>query len=287
MRTNMAKSFFIAFFLLTFIAAGVSSGQEPLELYFRTKEAFLSPASEFSVEVIVAGNQPINALDLEVSYPVDLLEFLGFDNSESIVDIWQGNPEAKIDGLIVLRGGLFRPFEGGEGELIKLNFRSQAVGQGQIIFKKGNFFLADGKGTLIIPVIRPLEILISEQAPLAKIEKKPDQTPPRLNVEIAKTPLEKSQLIVFSAQDKESGIKSAVFRSKKWFTWSDWQNTQNPFPVPKGAWTIELKVVNNNGDETIKVIYLWGEIVLKIVLLLGGLFLLIAASRFLFYNKNK
>ena len=149
------KKLFLFFFLIIVIFCPASSkaGNLPLnEVYLGLENVasdLVAPGSEFAVAVYLNAKDPINAFDLEIVYDKKNLEFLSFDNTSSIVNIWQPTPRVLPNGNIGLSGGIIKAFSGEKGLLIKLFFKAMSVGQPEFPFVKSDLYIADGKGTKI------------------------------------------------------------------------------------------------------------------------------------------
>lgn len=264
----MKKSLFalLIFLILTGLLPGLISGQEKSTIYFKTIAEEFGPGSEFAVTVFLDSQQAVNVLDLEINY--SNLEFLGFNNANSIIDIWRNNPQVLTSGVIQIQGGLSKPFSGKAGEVIKLNFRALKSGLAELSFSKAVLYLADGLGTEIQPNSLPLVININPQASLVTLNQPEDKTPPVVQAEITKNPLEDFDLIVFSSRDNESGIKQVYFRSRQWLFWNDWRIVNNPVRLPASAWTAQLKAVDNQDNAAVQTFYVKKEIAKKLFYLL-------------------
>ncbi|OGI63784.1 hypothetical protein A2914_01250 [Candidatus Nomurabacteria bacterium RIFCSPLOWO2_01_FULL_41_21] len=233
------------------------------KVYFRTSTKEVSLNQEFSVDVMLNVDEPINAFLIEVDYPKNV-QFVSSDNSGSIVELWQNSPRIGENGNIVLSGGLFRAFKGNGGLVLKLIFKAISEGETKIIFNKSDLFLADGKGTVLRADTEPISLTISKNAvsPLPASNdsisdeineiKLSDLTPPELELKLAKSPVEDVVLLSFNALDRESGIKSTEMRFKKWFKFSSWIKVGNPVKYPPGAWRVELKATNGAGLRSIE-----------------------------------
>ena len=140
------------------------------QLYFEGQSSSVAPGSRIVLEVFLDSPSAVNAVDLSVVYPTDALQFLGSDNSDSIVDIWQQKPEGDAPGIVNFSGGILKPFTGTKGELIKLSFVVKDEGSSTtnsvISFAKNNIYLADGKGTKINPAIQSFPLVVQENAPV-------------------------------------------------------------------------------------------------------------------------
>ncbi len=251
--TFLASAFFVFIFLIQVVSAHAAQSVISVE---GPKDAAL-PGSFFTVDILLNTVEPINAIDLEISYSKEELKFISFDNTNSIIDIWRGNQSAP-PGTLHLTGGIFKSFTGEKGFIGKIMFQALQVGQPEIGFSKYEVYIADGKGTKL-----PVDALsytgsIEKDAKGSAVSdgeeksKVTDNTPPEIFVEQTISPVDKSNLIVFMASDKESGIAKTQMRVKKWWSYSLWEDVTNPVLYPEGIWSLELRAISNAGLESVK-----------------------------------
>lgn len=143
------------------------------KVYFKSPASTLAPGSEFIVDVLLDTGEPFNAFDLEVSYPKDKLEFLNFDNSESIVNIWQPKPAILPNGNLGIAGGIIKAWNGKGGLLIKLSFKVLSQGEAKISFAKNNLYKADGKGSEVKALTSSLSLSFKEGAKVVSVPSTP------------------------------------------------------------------------------------------------------------------
>jgi hypothetical protein len=218
------------------------------KVYFKLPSSSITPKSEFIVDVLLDTDTSINAVDLQIFYSSDKLKFLGFNNTGSIVDIWQGGPTLLRSGHIELTGGVLKSFSGIGGKIISMSFRANDIGEVKLFFERNNLYLANGQGTKILADISSLAMTIVENGIKTVLpeNKTIDFTPPGIFLNISKDPIQGNSLIIFEATDKESGIKIVEMRVKKWFSWGDWEIVENPVLYSSGVWQIELRATNNS-----------------------------------------
>ncbi len=254
--------------------------------------------SSVTISVFLNATEPVNAIDLQIAYPKTVLKFISFDNARSIVDIWQGTPAQSEAGKVNLTGGIFKPFVGQKGLIGKITFRIMGEGSPKIYLFKDNVYIADGKGTKL--PIDSLSFAFSITKTTPPLAAAPDQgedgvdnstpavdnTPPEIFLEQTKSPADGSDLIVFLATDRESGIMKTQMRQKKWLSNSDWEDVVNPVLYPEGAWKVELRAFNNAGLESVKSIISPLKLAVRIAIVLLGVIVLVILSRAV-YNRQK
>lgn len=146
---------FLFFFAQSALAASPT-------FYFRAPES-LAPGSVFNMDVLLDTDAPINALDITVQFSADTFEVVGFDNSRSIVNIWQDKPEASGD-TIRFSGGMTEQFIGAGGHVLGIQFKAKSEGEGRVTFADSRVYLADGQGTEVTPSSRSAQVTLLETA---------------------------------------------------------------------------------------------------------------------------
>ena len=240
-----------------------ASAADNPRIYFETPVKQVAPGSEFTVKVLVDAPQPINAIDIDISYSEDTLELVSINSSKSFIDFWRGGSENLQSGnTINLQGGSIEPFSGNNGEVITLKFRAKKEGQANLSFTKVNLYYADGKGTRApTEPAPPLKVSVIEGAKIETVAledgEAEDRTPPVIETaKVASNPIDKSRLAVFHAVDNDSGIKNTEIRFRQWFSWGDWQAAINPVRLPNTAWAFQVKAYDNAGNAAEKTVYI-------------------------------
>lgn len=293
-------TFFIIFGFLS-----ICSAQAKTTFYFQGEQTDKT-TTDFTVKVLVDSDEPLNAYDLMIGYPSDLVLIKSIDNSHSIINIWQNTFfEPPTNGSIKIKGGSLKSFQGEAGEIISFHLTSLKVGRGDFIFEKAAAYLADGKGTMAgvetknspLSIYSPtLEFSTSTEVIQGKTVEfgEKDKLPPLINfLKIEKNPFnDKEKLLIFDVQDKDSGIKSIWIKTKSYLSWSNWQEASNPYSFSPQVWLIRFRVTDNSGNISERLIYRWEIFGYKLplsVFLLTFLTWLVkfGIKKFRGYNKRK
>ncbi len=257
------------------------------KFYFQTSNSTLAPGSEFNIPVYLDTDTKANALDIEISYPKDKIKFLDSSNARSIVDLWQVKPKMLPNGNIGFSGGMIQGFAGTKGLIITLSFRALSAGDANLSFVKKDLYLADGKGTKMSPSTSPLTLSVKEGEKVVVIEESHgDKTPPDLTLTVIKNNGENNTLLVFNATDPESGIKLTEARFKKWFSYGEWVEVQNPILYSRDIWQAELRTQNNEGAINIKFVSTPMRLAYKLLLILISVIFIVYVAKWV-YNKVK
>ena len=121
-----------------------------------SKISFVSSVPSFVVvgqdiigNVHLANGQPMNAVDIVVSFDNNVLEVENISKENSIISLWVDEPiydndVGKIEFSGVIPGGF-----NGEGDLLSISFKTKHAGNGRIKFTRADVFANDGNGTII------------------------------------------------------------------------------------------------------------------------------------------
>lgn len=159
---NLVNIIIFSAFVLT--SSSVFAQSSTSRVYFKGPTSAVTPESIVSISVLVDSAEPINAFDLEISYPKDDLEFLNFDNTDSIVNIWKPDPSILPNGNLRLTGLMMKAWDSKGGLLIKLSFKALNSGDHEISFVINDLAKFDGKGTKIEASTTSFTLYAKEEA---------------------------------------------------------------------------------------------------------------------------
>lgn len=252
---NTLQKLLIAF-CCTFVLPAAASAALPRISAFQD--------GSFSVRISLNSADPVNAYDLALSYPSNLVEILRIDTSRSIVTILAKPIKAK-DGEIVIKGGSTTPFTGADGEIATIYLRPIAAGTVNLTLTKGLVYAADGQGTALSAQFstRPIAVTTSslnryEVAAGSGTVLPADTEPPRItSARLEVNPLESDAppLIILEGADSETGIREFRVRTVSWAWWSPWQEAINPYPLSGGEWAIEVMAIDNSANVATTLMY--------------------------------
>lgn len=256
-------------------------------LYFSGPVGAVAVGSPVVIKILLDSDQPLNAYSASFSYSSKNLELVNFDNSRSLIDISQGQPIIFEGGGVKFKGGSLKPFRGGGGELLTVNFKAIGVGPVELAFGQSALYLANGKGTKVIPTVSDLKFNVVETAAGSPEARSPratltrDVTPPEIKfLGIISDPFNSNQkLLGFSVADADSGIKETLARSRSILFWSDWKQVRNPTALSPYVWAVNFKAIDNNGNVAERIVYddgvFWRLVLIALPFALGIIFILI------------
>jgi len=126
------------------MAAVSSAGTSYIKL--TSSNQLVKAGENFSVVVLAYATTPVNAVNVAIEFPEDLVEVLGVDRGESVITLWTEDPEV-VNGTVTLSGGTYRKGFIGEHRLATINLRAKTTGQASILASKIELLAGDGKGT--------------------------------------------------------------------------------------------------------------------------------------------
>lgn len=141
-----AFSFLFVFAAIASIAAVSSSKGSYVKVV--PSANMVEVGTQFTLEVYVFADAPINAVDLSVLYPEAQVEVLGIDKGESVITLWTEEPSVK-DGAVILRGGTYKRGFVGEHKIATINLKAKTAGSAQFLAGTVNLLAGDGKGTSV------------------------------------------------------------------------------------------------------------------------------------------
>lgn len=218
---------------------------------------------EFPVRLLVDSDQPLNAYAISLRFPEELFALANFNNGNSLINVWQNQPIVFVGGDVKFAGASFTPFNGNGGELLVVNFRAKDAGEARLTFKDAAVFLANGKGTKVVPRAEPAAIRIKKgeggvvYRGLTDISAPIDKAPPEIKIlSLDADPFNSERKLAgFVVADAASGIKEVSFRARKYIFWSDWQPARNPISVSSRVWSVEIMVSDNAGNVAERIVY--------------------------------
>ena len=260
------KKFFTLSFALCLLFVGYQAqAQVPVELYIEISESKFAPNSEIVATVFVSSNQPVNTFDIALKYPKELLKPLAFNDSGSIVDLWQIKQWNSNDGFIKLAGGMLGPFSGNKGRIGEIRFRALQESTGEISFDTAKIYFADGKGTVALVNAKSSFIEVKDDASLFYQPQKDDVVAPVFEFLVKfEDPVDATSLVAFQVKDSGSGLKAVYIRSSKWLSFDSWKTAISPAKIQSEAWRYQIAAVDNEGNFTIITRYITSNIVKKI-----------------------
>ncbi|MBU6370587.1 MAG: hypothetical protein KGH93_02770 [Patescibacteria group bacterium] len=224
-------SFFITVFAAIILAVpGVSSAARFIASSSADR---IGPGGEFQVDIVIdPASANVNAVGGTVTYPTNLLSLEQIRDNDSVVNFWVDAPTSTAAGVRfsgITPGGIGR-----QGKILSLIFSAKSTGKGEIGITNGAMLLADGAGTPTTFTVTSSSFTVAENGPATRIIPVTNTAPPETFMpEIARDPniFDGKAFVVFSTQDKGSGIKGYEVRETKHvlFDFAPWIPATSPY----------------------------------------------------------
>lgn len=146
----MKKHIFIIFFLSLLFFPGTAWAAT---LLLSPSAGTFSVGSTFDVSILLdTKGQSINALEVDISFPPDMLQIVSPSTGKSIISVWTDAPKFdNKNGKINFQGGIPGGITASNALVSTITFRVKSVGEGLVRFlDKSKVLLNDGLGTDVL-----------------------------------------------------------------------------------------------------------------------------------------
>lgn len=228
-------------------------------LYLEPSEASYNQGDTFLIDVrIDTEGEYINAVEVNLSFDEDILQIEDISQGNSVLSLWLNEPSFS-ENEISFMGGIPGGYQGIDGLIGRLIFKSKKMGFAQINFQKNSkVLLNDGWGTKTGLVFRGGEFNIKEAGTLEdewQKELEKDNIPPQpFKVEFNQDPsiFEGKYFVSFFTTDKETGIDYYEIKEGK----REWKKAVSPYVLENQKLTddIWVKAVDKAGNEWIEIV---------------------------------
>ncbi len=215
--------------------------------------------SELSIKVLVDSPFPLNAFSFALRYPKEQLTVSSVSEAQTILDVRKDWPESPFSSPLKFSGASFKSFEGERGLVATIILRTIQPGKIHLEILDPSVYLADGKGTEISLEGDLLDFEIREGAEVYDTKGGDDKALPVVQeFSLVSDPIyNDKKLATFLVRDNESGIRETFVRTRQWFFWDEWRRATNPVAIKKGVWTASLRVIDNSGNVSERIVYDW------------------------------
>ncbi len=232
--------YLILFFSLIFsflINTNLISAQE---IYFEAKNE-IQLEEVFEVSVFLDTNKEfINAVDLEIYFNNELLEFQGYVEDKTLIKNWITSPYSKENKIYlsgIFPGGINGLYDAKNQkinslQLVTLLFKAKKEGNASFVFIQNTILKNDGLGTVLDVFKKDINLNINNIVNNNFFDNNP---PKKFEINLIKTD-ENIEFVSLNAIDDESGIKE--FRIKKW---NRWVVAENPYQIKSNLFSKNLK----------------------------------------------
>ena len=225
------------FFLILFFALSADS-VFAAEIYFLKKDDGTQASRQFQANILLnTQGDKINAIEGKIIFPSDKLELKEIKDANSVINLWIEKPRIQTENEIIFSGITPGGFEGNNGLIFSAVFLAKEKGQGIVQIQNAKALINDGSGAEIQMDVKNLEFTISDQDMVSSFLPSPENDtgqPEVFKPEIAQSPgvFEGKWFLVFSTQDKGSGIERYEIKETRWKFLSrflGWNPAESPY----------------------------------------------------------
>lgn len=109
----------------------------------------LKSGERFSINVFAYAHQPVNAVDISVSFSKEVVDILGVATGQSVITLWTEEPYVK-DNRVFMTGGTFKKGFVGEHLIATINAKAKKTGEVDFVVDNISLLAGDGKGTPVL-----------------------------------------------------------------------------------------------------------------------------------------
>lgn len=251
MYNSLLKIFFVLALCVFFPFIAYAS-----ELRLDSSKVDLRVEEEFTVEIIMNVDEQVNAIDGQIVFPDTLLEMQEIRDGNSSINFWIEKPRIESAGTLIFSGITPGGFSGVNNQIFSIIFKAKQEGTATISIAQANALQNDGVGTNITLALR--NVVVNVKAGDSGVRKHVIEdvvSPEPFTPIITHDPslFEGKSFVVFSTQDKGSGVNRYEVREGKW-GWFRIAESPHLLKSQKLDWDIYVKAIDNAGNERVAVL---------------------------------
>lgn len=145
-RTRTVRYAFPAIALVvSMVSIAALTSSQATTVRFVSSQAVVEAGDRFSLQVMVDATKPVNAVDVAIALPEDLVEVISLDTGESVITIWTEEPSYD-NGIVYLRGGTFRKGFVGTHQIVTIELEAKRTGVATVALDDMELYAGDGSG---------------------------------------------------------------------------------------------------------------------------------------------
>lgn len=184
------KKYFVLIFAGLFLA--LSSGAEAAVVYILPGQGNFAPGETISIDVkIDSEGASVNAVQGEIGWPADVLEFIGASKDGSAFNFWLEEPALSgAKNSLSFIGGTAKGIAGGSLQVVNIKFKAATAGGADISITGAAVTANDGHGTNVLSNARGASLKVGAEAAQPKSPAEAPKTAPTPVVEPTAPPAE-------------------------------------------------------------------------------------------------
>ncbi len=293
-------SYIVCFLLLFFVCfLFLPSRAKAASLYLYPESQTVNIGDTFIQEVRIDVEEPINTVEVYITFPPDTLEVIDVSLGNSLITIVAQSPVIDQNiGSVMFAGGIPGGYTGKvsgdpgiSNSLAKIVFRALIKGEAEVTVESNSkVLLNDGLGTEDSLKIEQARITILHKEPgeagsdewqeILQMDVIPPESFQPLIIQDALV-FEGRHFLVFSTTDKQTGIDYYEVKQGK----DNWQKAESPYSLTdqKLEGVIKVRAVDKAGNERVEIVvesikgplsYYWVILILIVIVIVIYLIIL-------------
>jgi hypothetical protein len=136
----------------------LSDGSSYIQL--GTSQQSVAAGDRFTVDVYVNAHQSVNAIDIGIDFPENLVDVIGIDTGQSVISLWAQDPYV-AGNTVILQGGTFRRGFIGEHLVAQINFQAKEAGRLEFGISQTTLLAGDGSGDVVPDVTAAPRLVVA------------------------------------------------------------------------------------------------------------------------------
>jgi len=139
-------AFPLMFMMAAFLGANAIDSETKSFIEIESSTQSVREGQMFEIHIYASAHTPVNAVDIELTFPTEQVVITGVDTGESVITLWTEEPFVS-DNTVVLRGGTFRKGFLGKHLIGTVNARASETGIAYFEVSNSTFLAGDGSGS--------------------------------------------------------------------------------------------------------------------------------------------
>ena len=139
-------AFPLMFMMAAFLGANVIDSETKSFIEIESSTQSVREGQMFEIHIYASAHTPVNAVDIELTFPAEQVEITGVDTGESVITLWTEEPFV-LNNTVVLRGGTNRKGFLGRHLIGTVNARANETGIAYFEVSNSTFLAGDGSGS--------------------------------------------------------------------------------------------------------------------------------------------
>ena len=142
---TVRHTFSFSFLTLAVLGAAVLLSDNESYIRIASDTKSVQAGERFTVSVFAGAHISVNAVDISLAFPDDLVSVTGIDTGESVISLWTRDPYVE-GNQVIMQGGTFRRGFIGEHLIAKINFKATGDGVANFTIDALQLVAGDGSG---------------------------------------------------------------------------------------------------------------------------------------------